>query len=602
MRAVSIKADSPARHRPVAAGRQAALLRVARRYLAVLLPGSLLLYFLSTLAVRPLRVPDEGRYPEIAREMLLNGDFITPHLNGVPFLDKPPLFYWLQTLAYRLFGIDLWSIRLMPALFGIAGCLLVYYAGRRCFGRRAALLSVLVLATSPFYFIASQFANLDLEVAVLIEAALFAFLLAWREPAASRARFVFLLLAYLACGFGVLAKGLIGLVLPFMIVGTWLILMRRWRDIPAFKPLSGLLLIAVICLPWFYAVQQANPWFFDFFFIYQQFDRFVGHDFNSHQPLWFYLPVLAAGLFPWSLLLPHAVQAAWRELRQGGESRPVLLLLLLWPVLIVLFFSLPASKVVGYVLPALPALALLLGHRLDRWLREGPQGELRWRSLAAFALVMALAALALLWAVPGLAARYGRPQLLVELRGLAVWLAALALLAGWARRWAPLRGVALLALAGMSFCLSAVLLSPAFDEQSTQALAQILRQQAGAQDRIVVYGDYPQDLPLYLDRRQPLTVVADWTRAARSGGDNWRRELYFGREHAPESAAWLLSAEQFAALPPAPGQLYLLFTPAVRDELGQRYLLQYLGAAGHLQLARVLGPAPAHEASSSLSQ
>ena len=315
---------------------------------------------------RPLSVPDEGRYPEIAREMLMTGDFVTPRLNGVAFLDKPALYYWLQTVSYRLLGVSTWSVRLMPVLFGVAGVVLVFVASWHLFSRRAAQIAAAVLASSPLYVGASQYANMDLEVATWISATLLLFLLAW-QASQPRQRWLFWA-AYACMGCGVLTKGLIGAVFPLMIIGAWTVLGWRWRELLRWQIIPGVMITLAVCLPWYLAVQKANPGFFHYFFIYQQFERFASGGFNNALPFWFYLPVIAIGLLLWSFWLPHALHNQFRAavgstaLHQADARQ----LLLLWPALILVFFSIPQSKIVGYILPVLPPLAMLLGDYLDR--------------------------------------------------------------------------------------------------------------------------------------------------------------------------------------------------------------------------------------------
>ena len=141
------------------------------------------LFFGCFLGSRPLSVPDEGRYVEIPREMVGTGDYLTPRLNGVKYFEKPPLFYWFEAGMIKLFGLSEWSVRLGPALFALFGCLAVYYAGTRMFGRLAGLMSACILATSVLYYALSRLITLDMPVSVLLTASLLSFLLGTREPA-----------------------------------------------------------------------------------------------------------------------------------------------------------------------------------------------------------------------------------------------------------------------------------------------------------------------------------------------------------------------------------------------------------------------------------
>ena len=138
--------------------------------IAIMIPA-----FVTLLGVRPLSVPDEGRYPEVAREMLLTSDFITPKVNGIAFLDKPALYYWLEAGSMHVFGVHVWSIRLMPALLGALGVVVVFITAHRLFSRRAAWWSAAALTTNPLYFLASQYADMNIEIAVWVTCALCGF-------------------------------------------------------------------------------------------------------------------------------------------------------------------------------------------------------------------------------------------------------------------------------------------------------------------------------------------------------------------------------------------------------------------------------------------
>lgn len=185
-------------------------------------------YFLILLGSRVLNVPDEGRYSEVARAMLLSGDFITPRLNGIAFFHKPILHYWLQVASFSVFGITEWSVRLMPALAGVLGCVLTYVAGTLLYGRHTGRLAALMLATNPLYFLSSRYADMNLEVAVFITCALLCFMIAMQYPLGSKRRNI-LWAAYAFAALAVLTKGLIGIVFPMMVVGAWVLVTRQWR-------------------------------------------------------------------------------------------------------------------------------------------------------------------------------------------------------------------------------------------------------------------------------------------------------------------------------------------------------------------------------------
>jgi len=455
----------------------------------------LAVYFMALMGLRPLSVPDEGRYPEVAREMLLTGDYITPRVNGMVFLDKPVLYYWLQAASFKVFGVNTWSIRLMPALFGIGGALLVFVTAYQLFNRRAAWWSVGALVCNPLYFLAAHYANMDLEIAIWVSAALFLLLLARKKPENSKARRHYFRMAWAAIACGVLTKGLIGLVFPAMIAGVWVVMGWRWRELRRWYFISGIFIVLLLCLPWYLAVQHRNPQFFHYFFIYQQFERFSGGGFNNEFAFWFYAPVLLLGLFPWSLCLPLALYNQFRcafgkAALANSDTRQ---LLVIWPALIFIFFSIPASKIVGYILPVVPPLALLIGEYIDRKISavsaSSRKTSLLIKSLPALPVFGAAIAIVLLLLIPNY-----------------------------------------------------------FEKNSIQSLATTVQSQWQPEDELVIYRTYFQDLPVYLKTKHPLKIVDDWDDKSILNDDNWRREFYFGLQHQPEAREWLISEQDFSAL------------------------------------------------------
>ncbi|HEX6707724.1 MAG TPA: glycosyltransferase family 39 protein [Albitalea sp.] len=344
----------------------------------------LALWLLATLGLRPLLVPDEGRYATVARDMLLQGDGLVPLLNGLPFFHKPPLMYWLDMAAMALVGVNAFSARIAPFAGAFAMGAAVLLAARRWHGERAGAAALLVLATMPFFYVGGQYANLDMLVGGMIAATVLAFVRAAEAPS-----LCWVLGAWALAALSVLAKGLIGLVLPALVVGPWLLAQRRWRDLLRLLHPLGLAVFAALALPWFVLMQQRYPGFFDYFVMEQHFRRFVQTNFNNAHRGWFYLAVLPALTLPWSAWLPAALADAWRE--RAPAERAQLALYGWWIVAVVGFFSLPTSKLVGYVLPALAPCALLIGLALARRPRA-----LRWTlAIGASVCLGAVAVLAL---------------------------------------------------------------------------------------------------------------------------------------------------------------------------------------------------------------
>jgi len=320
--------------------------------------GLLAVWLLATLGLRPLLVPDEGRYANVAREMLL-GDGVwaglVPTLNGLPFFHKPPLMYWLDMAAMQLFGPTPFAGRIASMLGAWLMGAALFFALRRWHGPRVAAVTLGVLATCPFFFIGAQYANHDMLVGGLISAAVLALARALDEPAGAPVSLRWLVIGWVLCAFAVLAKGLIGFVLPALVIGPWLLAQGRWRDMLKLLHPLALLAFALVALPWFVLMQQRYPGFFDYFVMEQHFRRFARTNFNNVHPFWFFFAVLPALTLPWSAWAPAAAQRLWRE-------RPLMLgLLLWWVVAVVGFFSIPSSKLVGYALPALAPWCALLG-------------------------------------------------------------------------------------------------------------------------------------------------------------------------------------------------------------------------------------------------
>lgn len=340
----------------------------------------LALWLVATIGWRPLTLPDEGRYAGVAFEML-HGSWLEPTLDGLPYFHKPPLLYWLDMAAMQLLGVNAFAARLGPALLGwLLGAALFLHL-RRWHGERIARLGLVVLATAPLFYFGAQYVNHDIGVAACITAAVLAIVRAVEDPARTDRRW--LAAGWALCGLGVLAKGLIGIVLPAFVVGPWLLAQGRWRQMLSLLHPLGLAAFALVALPWMALMQQRHPGFFDYFIVEQHFRRYATTHFNNQQPFWFFWAVLPLGLLPWSLWIWPATKAAGVPAARAG-------LYGWWVLAIVFFFSLPASKLVGYVLPAVaPAVALLalvLEARGTRW---------RWLAGAtALACVAGVAALA----------------------------------------------------------------------------------------------------------------------------------------------------------------------------------------------------------------
>jgi 4-amino-4-deoxy-L-arabinose transferase-like glycosyltransferase len=360
----------------------------------------------------PLLEPDESRYAEVPREMLRGGDWVTPRLDGEPYLEKPPLLYWLTAASFRLFGLHEWAARLPPAL-AVHGCvLLAYFFGRRLLGERAAFWGALLLALAPGFVSVGRLLLIDGVLTFCTTLALFA---AFEAVRGGRLRWGWWLLSAAACGLGVLGKGPVALALVVapLALHRWLGGRPAGVTRPAVAAFLGV--VAALTLPWYAALCLRSPAFAYTFFWEHNVLRFLT-PFAHEQGVWFYGPVVLLGLLPATLFtVPFVRFLASSDGAVAARRPPELGFLLLAGGWCVLFFTLAACKLPTYVMPAFPPLALALGCAVahTRW------GRTPWPAAAAAAAFVLLAA-AHLVAAPWYAAYrspMGRPEAVRRLCG-----------------------------------------------------------------------------------------------------------------------------------------------------------------------------------------
>jgi 4-amino-4-deoxy-L-arabinose transferase-like glycosyltransferase len=362
-----------------------------RHRLLLLTLGSIV--FLSGLGTPGLYDPNEGLYAEVAWQMYDRGDWLSPRFNGVRYFEKPPLLYWLIAGAYALFGVSDAAARLPTALAGVAGVLITFEIGRTLGTPRAGLLAALALLSSFGYFIFARIVLTDLLFTACLSASLWWFLRGYLEPT-RRASYP---LAYVFSGLAVLAKGLLGLALPALIVGGLMAATRDWKLARELRLPLGAALVLAVAAPWHLAVGWANEGFFWFYFVNEHLLRFL------HQrhlidyaplPLWLFLLMALVWSFPWSLVLPFA----WRQLLpsdRGARRGLAVAVIPCWIGAVLGFFALTPARLEYYSLPALPAFALWVGRYWDDALAL-PDGvrALRWPLLSLLGASLALLPLA----------------------------------------------------------------------------------------------------------------------------------------------------------------------------------------------------------------
>jgi 4-amino-4-deoxy-L-arabinose transferase-like glycosyltransferase len=443
--------------------------------------------------------PDESRYAEIPREMVARGDYVLPHLNGVVYFEKPPLMYWVMAGFLKVFGPDELAMRATPALFALAGVLLAYATARRMHGRMAGLTSALVLGTSLLYFALARILILDMAVSVLMSATLCCFILGVREPPGTRRRWLFYGL-YACAALATLSKGLIGFLVTGAVMFLWLLLFNQWRRLlPFYLPTGGLLFLA-IAVPWHVLAAQRNEAWASFYFIHEHWERFTTTQHGRFEPWWFFIPVLIGGLFPWMGFLWPAVRDAlaggWARRKENADAW----FLVVWAAFIFVFFSKSQSKLIPYILPVFPPLALLIGAWLGRVIEEDARPRLRV-GLWIFSTFAGILGLGIAYAVlrPGII-RHAAQMVALRADGL---YSAFALVAGaFAVHWVWRRKNARATVLAMAASVTVLLLALAHAQDKiarpgTRELAYIYKSHAQPGDRVYHYGEYFHDFSFY---------------------------------------------------------------------------------------------------------
>lgn len=300
---------------------------------------------------------DEPRYAQVAREMLARHDWVTPTLGGVPWLEKPPLYYWQAMLAYKIFGVSDWAARLPSVLDATALVLVAYWFLRR-FRSASALDGALMLITSAGIVGYARAASMDMPLAATFGIAMLAWF-AWFESGERRLLIAF----YVALALGALAKGPVAPFLAAILILLFAATQRSFSIALRSLSLPGVAAFLIVGLPWYVLVQIRNPEFFRVFLLEHNLARFGTNMFHHPQPFWYYLPVTLLAWVPWAVFVIAAIVFAARRVRDR-DADSLNTFLLIWVAIVVVFFSMSQSKLPGYILPAIAPGILLLANYL----------------------------------------------------------------------------------------------------------------------------------------------------------------------------------------------------------------------------------------------
>jgi 4-amino-4-deoxy-L-arabinose transferase-like glycosyltransferase len=482
----------------------------------IILMIALTVIYWSMSWTRPLSNPDEGRYVEIPREMVESGDWVTPRLNGILYFYKPPLFYWLEATAIEVGGLNRMALRFWPAMLALFGVVMTYTAGRALFDRDTGWFAAWMLATCLLYFALGQIILLDMAVTAFMAGGLIAFLIA-AHASTPRAKAAWYYGMYALLALAVLSKGLIGLAIPGAIVLIWLVCTGRWSILCEMRLITGTLLFLAIAAPWHILAALQNPaspesegllssnpegqGFLWYYFTHEHFLRFLDASTSDReQPFWFFLVITPLGFLPWAVFLPQALRESlhggWQTLRKQNAA---LLFCLIWIAFVVIFFSLSKSKLIPYILPCYPAVALLIGHFLSRCKREQKTDALRpglWiYGIAALGVALGLPVAKVIFddkIIPGVT-----PWLVIA--GIITAVTGLTIIVFLRQR----KTVHALGAGIAGLCVFLFIFNPLaayFQRPSTEAMAAFLKPIVNEDDIVFMYGDYFQDFPVYMER------------------------------------------------------------------------------------------------------
>jgi 4-amino-4-deoxy-L-arabinose transferase-like glycosyltransferase len=536
------------------------------------LAGFAAVLWLATLSLRPLFNTDEGRYAEIPREMLSGGDWVIPHLNGVAYVEKPPLQYWATALSLRVMGQSEFGARLYTALCALAAVLMVALTANRLWGAAAGWRAGALLASMLLFLIMGQLLTLDMSLSWYMTLALVGFLraqlhaqlvsesavreggsqLAVAAPGAKRER-AWMLLAWAATALGVLTKGLVAAALPAAILLLYSLYARDWSPWRRLHASIGLPLFLGVAIPWYWLAAQRLPDFLQFFFVHEHFARYLTPSADREEAWWFFGAVFLLGSMPWTLPALRVLFQGWRRPSPGAGFNAALFLRI-WVLFVCLFFSLSSSKLIPYILPAFPALALLTADLPT----DVFERDLARTALLTLSCAIVLAAICLF------APRYVAPSdrsgyflaLAKPLAQIALLLAASALYVMSQRGRDLTRATMFL---GAGWCLSGLLLM--------RAAAAVAPVYSGVTLARALPG-VPADIPVYSVETYDQTLPFYWRRTFELVA--YRGELDYGLRYDPKVE--LPTLEEFTARWSAASSAYAVMEKKTFGELAAQGL------------------------------
>lgn len=496
------------------------------KFLLIFLP--IWLFVLSW--IRPLSVPDEGRYGDISRSMFESGDWLIPRINSLPFMHKPPLLHWLSSIFMELFGMHIWVLRLVPVLAATLMLVSLFLFVRKHISERLAQLTAIILGTNLLFFGSSEYINHDLLLASWITVSVLCFV-----DFTISARKSILFLGYFAGAAAFLSKGLIGVLIPGMILLPWLLYTKQWKKIPSLLNPFAILLFILLVSPWLYAVQLKYPQFFHYFFIDQQFSRFSSKEFNNKQPWYFYLIILFVSYLPW--IFASRFQSI-KTVFQNYKQSTLLALLIWWFISVTVFFSIPPSKLAGYILPAVPPLAVFLALVINQVIESDYKTKLQVWGLPIFIMLVGIGITATPHFIRAHQPFFQNQALFIYTIGALLIVLPLALV--WLYKNQKLNYLNYFFISLIVLCSSVPFAVRILDTKNNVGQASFAEYMTPS-TKIVFYNYYFYDVPFLLQLKQPAYIVNQWD-AVHS--DSASLEIKDGLLFEPQRKKYLWSEQQ----------------------------------------------------------
>lgn len=502
--------------------------------------------YLAHLGAYHLMDPDEGRYNQIPREMILSGDFITPHLNGVEYFEKPAFQYWFTAIMMKIFGFSEFTGRILPALSGIGCVALAGFLGTMMYSRKVGLLASAILATSCLNLVVASINILDMALTLFMTSCM-VFFYAFERTEKKK----WLIAFYIAMGFGVLTKGLVAIILPFGILFWYVIFTKRPRLFLKLFYLPGILAFLIVTVPWFYLVCQANHDFFYFFFIREHFLRFTTKMHDRFQPWWFFMPFVIIGMLPWTgfLVSLFSKRGVIRQ-TTSERNRFDIIYLLLWFFIIFIFYSISDSKLVPYIMPCWMPLAILIAASIKRF-----EVTNSWLSHSFF--INSFLSLAFVFALVGyvLSSNYLTIDEFIAEGGLltaSLFIGTIASIFVWLKTKRFRCTVSVLCIMGFFFGLGLHdVQEQVHNNQSAYYVSQKINELQPQDALIVNYGDFYHGVPYYTNQRVALA--------------DFKGELEFGSTH-PSGAGWFFNGNELNNLWNSPKRIIIVVKDRYKDK------------------------------------